>query len=86
MQTFRDNPFSDQLEVVSTLRDRQIEASIRELKQSDELTIALRHSLRNGVSIDALSDASGLTPEAIRARIQRELHFGEDLAILAGTA
>jgi uncharacterized protein YerC len=86
MQKFRDSPFTDTLDVIATLRDRQIEASIAELRQVDELTLALRHSLRMGVSINDLSSASGLSPQAIRARVERELNFGDDLAVLAGTA
>ena len=84
MTQFRDNPFSSALEVVATLRDRQIAASIAELKRQDELTVALRQMLRNGVDINSLSDASGLPTEQIRSRVERELLFGEDLDALAG--
>jgi uncharacterized protein YerC len=86
MTQFRDNPFSSALDVVATLRDRQIEARIAELKREDEMTVALRQMLRNGADINSLSDASGLTVKEIERQIERELHFGEDMATLAGPA
>lgn len=85
MLDFRNSPFSGTLEVVATLRDRSIQASIAELKRQDELTIALRSALRNGVDINDLSDASGITVEDIRLRVERDLFLGEDFASLAGT-
>ena len=71
-------------DVVITLRDRQIEASIDELKARDELTMALRQALNYGADINDLSDASGLTTDAIRTRVDSDLAMGEDLAGLAG--
>lgn len=85
MINLRDNPFSDALVVVATLRDRQIEASVETLKREDDLTIALREMLRNGVDINSLSEASGVPVEKIRARVDRDLNLGEDMASLAGT-
>lgn len=85
MADFRNSPFVGTLDVVATLRDRQIEASIDELRRHDELTLALRGALDNGVDISSLSDASGLTVEAIKDRVARDLHLGEDLAGIAGT-
>ena len=84
MADFRNSPFSGTLEMVATLRDRSIQASIVELKRQDELTLALRTALRNGVDINDLSDASGIPVEQIRERVERDLHLGEDLAHLAG--
>lgn len=81
---FKHNPFAGQLEIVATMRDRQIQASIDELRRRDELTVALRSAHKSGVSVDELSDASGLTPKEIRARLDSELTFGEDLDSLAG--
>ena len=79
------NSFSQAtLEVVATLRDRTIAARIAELRQDDELTLALRSSLRNGVDINSLSDASGLTVSEIQRRTERGLHLGEDLDTLSG--
>jgi hypothetical protein len=79
-----NSPFEAELEIVATLRDRAIQASISELKRQDELTIALRQAVRNGQSVENLSEASGLTAEEVRARMDRDLFFGEDLAQLAG--
>jgi hypothetical protein len=84
MADFRNSPFSGTLEMVATLRDRSIQASIAELHQRDELTVALRTALRNGVDINELSDASGLTVESIRSRVKGELTFGQDMAEIAG--
>jgi len=72
-------------DVVITLRDRQIEASIDELKARDELTVALRQALKYGADINDLSDASGLTTDAIRSRVDADLTMGEDMQSLAGT-
>jgi hypothetical protein len=84
MRNFHTNPFDGQLDVVATLRDRQIESAIEDLKRQDDVTKALRSMLRSGVDINSLSEASGLTVEQIRERTSRELHFGDDLAQLAG--
>lgn len=78
------NIFDGQLDVVATLRDRAIEASVNELRKQDELTIALRSALRSGVDIENLSEASGLTVESIRSRVESELNLGEDLEGLLG--
>lgn len=76
MTHFRDNPFSGALEMVATIRDRQIEARIAEQKIDDQLTTALRELLASGADINALSDASGLTVSEIERRVERELNFG----------
>jgi hypothetical protein len=78
------SPFAGQLEVVSTLRDQQIAASIVELQKHDEMTVALRSMLGMGVDINDLSEASGLTPTAIRKRAEGDLAMSEDLEGLAG--
>lgn len=84
MQNLTNNPFSGRLEVVATLRDRAIEASMKELARHDELTIACDELLRQGVDINDLSEASGLAPDQIHRRMKRGLALGEDLAGLAG--
>jgi len=84
MQTFRENPFEGYLEVISTLSGDAMRASLQELREQDRLTMGLRQAIRYGVSVDELSARTGLTPEAIRARCDRELHLGEDLSTLAG--
>lgn len=84
MQTHSYSQDIATLEVVETLRDNMIEASIEELRQRDRLTVALRASLRNGIKIDDLSAASGLTCAEIRRRVDGSLVLGEDLDSLAG--
>ena len=66
MNKFEDNPFDGELEVIETLRDRAIQATIVQKMTRDELVVALEYGLKTGISIDALSDASGLTTEQIR--------------------
>jgi hypothetical protein len=85
MHSFKQNPFSGQLDVIATLRDRQIESAVEDLRRQDEVTLALRSALRFGMDINSLSEASGLTVEQIRTRVSGELNFGEDMASLAGT-
>jgi hypothetical protein len=84
-RVFKDSsPFEGQLNVVATLAGDVIQASISELRQRDKLTIALRSALRMGVSIDELSDSSGLTVAEIRRRIASELMIEDDTDELAG--
>lgn len=85
MSKIMNTPFEDEMEVVATLANGAILASIEELRERDKLTLALRQTIKLGVSIDELSAASGLSPEDIRRRVSGELHFGEDLAGLVGT-
>lgn len=58
----------DQLELVATLSTAANSASIEMLKAHDNLSAELRRLAREGVSIDAMSEASGLSPEEIRKR------------------
>ena len=84
MTQFEHSPFEASLDIVATLRDSAIKASLAELRERDRLTIALRQMLSQGVSIDDLSDASGLTVAEIRRRVDGELMFHEDIDQLAG--
>lgn len=81
-----DNIHAPTLEVIETLRDGAIQASIAELRHRDRVTIALRAALRMGVPIEDLSDASGLTCAEIQRRVDGNLHLSEDIASLSGTA
>lgn len=78
--------YTGTLEVIEVIRDDAIQASIAELRERDRLTVALRGALSLGVSIEDLSEASGLTCDAIRKRVDGELALGEDLDSLVGTA
>lgn len=84
MHTLTNSPFDGTLDVVTTLRENCIKASIEELRKRDELTVALRSALRMGVSIDNLSEASGLSTVEIHKRVEGELALGEDLETLTG--
>jgi hypothetical protein len=84
MNRSTDSVFSGELEIVTTLSNQAIQSSLADLRSRDQLTIALRQSLRQGVEIDQLSAASGLATKDIRARVEGELAFGEDLDTLAG--
>ena len=84
-RVFENNrPFTGQLDVVATLAGDAIEASIAELRRRDRLTIGLRAALRAGTPIDALSEASGLTPSEIRRRTESALLIENDLDELSG--
>jgi hypothetical protein len=84
MSQFKHSPFEGSLDIVATLRDSAIQASLAELRERDRLTIALRQMLRQGVRIEDLSDASGLTVAEIRRRVDGELALTEDIDALAG--
>lgn len=84
MRRFTDTPFEAQLEVVATLAGRAIQASLAELRREDELTLAMRSSLRDGVRVEDLSDATGLTVAEIQRRASAELKILNDLPDLAG--
>ena len=86
MTRFADSPFETQLEVVATLADQAFQATIEELRKYDELTVALRGMLKNGVSIDELSEATGLPPAEIRRRTSGSLKLlgDNDVNSLAG--
>lgn len=66
MHKFEDNPFDGELEVIATLRDRAIQAAAEHEITRDDLVAALQYGLSQGISIDALSSASGFTPDQIR--------------------
>ena len=71
MNKFEDNPFDGELEVIATLRDRAIEASINHVQVRDELFSALEYGLKTGISIDALSDADVLRGFCCLRRIMK---------------
>lgn len=83
MRTPADS-YNPTLDIVAEISAGTIRASIAELREIDRLTVALRSALRAGVSINDLSNASGLRCDEIRRRVAGELHLGEDLDTLAG--
>jgi histidyl-tRNA synthetase len=84
MDQLKNSPFEAALDVVATLRDRAIQAQVDSMQRQDELTKALRAALKSGVSMDSLSEASGLTITEIERRVSRELLMGEDLDTITG--
>lgn len=84
MNHFANSPFEGELEVVSTLSDRVIQASLTEMRRQEDLTRALRDAMKMGVTIDELSSASGLRPSEIRRRVQRVQEAGELESLLVG--
>jgi len=84
MTKFEDSIFEGELTVVATLAGLSIKAAVEELKQRDQLTVALRSALRYGADINDLSAASGLTVSDIRARVSQDLFIGEDLEMISG--
>ncbi len=73
--SFANSPFndpedrSDELEIVATMSERAIYASILERQSQDDLLIAIREAAKQGVDLDSLSDASGLSIEVIRSNL-----------------
>lgn len=84
MNKLTDSTFEAHLDVVATLAENAISASLVELRKHDELTVGLRAALKQGANIDDLSAASGLTPEAIRKRAEGALVLSDDLDELVG--
>lgn len=67
---YKHSPFEAQLDVVTTIRDDTIKASVEDPTTSlDPLYAAAKGLLDAGVSIDEVSGACGLPPQAIRDRL-----------------
>lgn len=79
-----DYTIEREFDVIAALSERAIEASIRELRERDRLTIALRTAMRNGADINELSAQSGLTPADIRDRCGQELNILSELEFAVG--
>jgi hypothetical protein len=84
MRKFQTTDYSGQLAVVANISGRVLDASLAELRATDDLILALRSALSLGVPIDELSAETGFSPSAIRNLVARNLTFGEDLAGLSG--
>lgn len=71
---FSNSPFEDvDLEIVATLSEQAIRASIAERESQTQLHKAIREAVERGVSVDALSDASGFPPEQIRKSLSESV-------------
>lgn len=75
-----------ELGTITALRERSVEASLGELRERDRMTLALRSALRQGIDINDLSEASGLTVQEIERRVGADLVVLSDLEALAGAA
>lgn len=64
--------FEQELELVATLSDEAREAGIELLKRHDQLTAEIRRLTAQGVSVDALSEATGLPPAEVRSRAESD--------------
>ena len=84
MKRFENTPFRGELEVVSTLSDRVIQASLTEMQRQEDLNHALHTALKMGVKLDALSDACGLRPAEIVRRVRQIETSGELESLLIG--
>ena len=78
--TFRHSPFESTLEVVATLRDGSIQHSIRAQREHDSFVAAVVSAYKAGVSINDLSDASGMPPDQILAAADKPGDSESDLA------
>lgn len=83
MNKYTDNVHEDGLELITDLRDQAIKLSIAERGLQEEIDAKMRIMLNEGVSIDALSDASGIPPAQIRSRVG-ELAIDRDLSSISG--
>lgn len=66
VEKFVDSPFEGELEIIATLRDQAVMKAIALSDAHEELRVAVRSAAASGVNIDALSDASGVSPDKIR--------------------
>lgn len=72
MTRFSHNPFSAQLDVIATIKDRVIQSAIKgdiDDTTDHDLTDALASAIEAGVDINDLSNASGLPVGEIERRV-----------------
>lgn len=72
------------LAVVSSLGQELIQDRCKEQLTQEQLGRAIRTAIRCGASVDSLSEASGLRPEAVKNLIESN-DSEENLAVLTGT-
>jgi hypothetical protein len=77
MSTNTYSPHSNTLNIVKSLRDGEIQASVESLRKRDKLTQGLRSSLKAGIPMSDLVEATGLSPTEIRQRVESPLHIDE---------
>lgn len=82
MSTYANDNHEAGLEVISMISERVMAARLNELRVQDDLILALRDALKMGVSVDALSAETGLSPETVRSTARRELTFSDEAVSL----
>jgi hypothetical protein len=81
---YSTNPTTGAADVLASLSERVIHASVFELRCEDALTLAIRQSFKHGMDVDQISNATGLRPVEIRRRLECELFMREDVDALFG--
>lgn len=66
------NHFDAELEIVATVAGEEIQANVMAMHKREATSEALRSMVKRGVSVDELSEASGLTTAEIRARLNAD--------------
>lgn len=79
----RDN-YNPVLQIIADQRDAEIRASILELREQDKMAVALRAAIKAGIRIEDLSEASGLSCDQIRRRLNSKVQLDGDLNQLLG--
>lgn len=71
------------MDALRTLARAHISSELVELQRREDVHKAVREAMKVGMPIDAVSDATGLTPEQIRRIVSNEV-IDFDLAMLTG--
>ncbi len=74
--------FEGTLEVISGLSGEHIRCELAEMRKRFEIEEAVREAFKMGVSIDALSEASGFCPADLYKILDKSA--SDELAILSG--
>ncbi len=77
-----DNNRSAELEIVATMSHRAIQASIAEQRIQADLIAAVIEAGKQGIPVDDLSEASGLSPDRVR-HVLAQTNQPDSLAFLA---
>lgn len=84
ISTPTETHMDSRLAVVSSLGQELIQNRCKEQLTQEQLGRAIRTAIRCGASVDSLSEASGLRPEAVKNLVESK-DSEENLAILTGT-
>lgn len=84
MTNFLHSPFQGDLDGVAQLSEDVIDSSIDLQRKRDRQTLEIRKLLERGVPVDELSNATGLSPDEIRAIERRSVVVLDELDVLTG--